>query len=108
MRILHVIESLEPAKGGPPAVAARLAAAQQRLGHDVSLLCYCPPERRPAIEEHYRPVPSFRAIGKHYLWPPWDVRELLGTGGEVYRCVESCDIVHMHGVWEPMLRVAAA
>src|SRR5215203_5928039 len=40
MKILHVIGSLDPAAGGPPAIAARLAAAQAGLGHDVTLLSY--------------------------------------------------------------------
>ena len=35
MKICHVVATLDPAGGGPPVVAPRLAAAQSQLGHDV-------------------------------------------------------------------------
>ena len=38
MRILHVIPSMDPKQGGPPVVAARLAAAQAALGHAVEII----------------------------------------------------------------------
>ena len=40
MRVLHIIRTLDPAIGGPPYVAMRLAEAQAQLGHDVHLACY--------------------------------------------------------------------
>ncbi|MCA0343728.1 MAG: glycoside hydrolase, partial [Proteobacteria bacterium] len=38
MKIVHVITSMDPDKGGPQAVVLRLAAAQADLGHDVQVV----------------------------------------------------------------------
>ena len=38
MRILHVLQKMDPALGGPPAVVVHLAAAQAGLGHDVHVV----------------------------------------------------------------------
>ena len=40
VRVLHIIQTLDPAAGGPPHVVTRLAAAQAQLGLDVHLAYY--------------------------------------------------------------------
>ncbi len=52
MRILHVTNSLDPSHGGPPVIAARIAAAQTLLEHDVTMLSLMLPgsEQRRAVE----------------------------------------------------------
>src|SRR5438105_4158 len=120
MHIIHVIGSLDPASGGPPAVAARLAAAQAALGHEVTLLAYGdggpPAERLPA----YTAIPGFARVYLRLLPPASKlerlfcragreaIRELL-QGSAVSHAPASpkIDAVHIHGVWEPLLRAAA-
>ena len=89
MRILHVVPSLDPAHGGPPVVAARLAAAQAGLGHDVSVLSGDPPDRLPAFAPLWDGVPGADRVGRR------------GT-------VAGSDVVHLHGVWGGLLRSTAA
>ena len=38
MKIVHVITSMDPDKGGPQAVVMRLASAQASLGHEVHVV----------------------------------------------------------------------
>ena len=62
---MHVVQSLDPARGGPPQVATRLAAAQAGLGHDVTLVCAEQPDRRRAIDESIETLPhAERQIGR--------------------------------------------
>jgi glycosyltransferase involved in cell wall biosynthesis len=93
MRIVHVIASLDPAQGGPPVVAGQLAAAQTAAGHDVTLAAEVVPDGLP--------VPAVRLPrhGPAALWkaPSADVRRL----------VDAADVVHLHGVWEPVLPAVA-
>src|SRR5947208_3305131 len=73
MRILHVVQSLDPAAGGPPLVAQKLAAAQRELSQDAQVISY----------------ESFKGFG------PFE--ELIA----------SVEIVHLHGLWDQLVRIAA-
>jgi glycosyltransferase involved in cell wall biosynthesis len=93
MRIVHVIASLDPAQGGPPVVAGQLAAAQTAAGHAVTLAAEVVPEGLPV------PAARLPTHGPAALWaaPSPDVRRL----------VDAADVVHLHGVWEPILPAVA-
>ncbi|MEX2217388.1 MAG: glycosyltransferase [Phycisphaerales bacterium] len=112
MRILHVICTLDPRHGGPPAVAARLAAAQAALGHKVSIATF----RRYHAADTYEPAeralaetPGSRAVGVHWLPDATRAERLVGTISRrrLPSIVGRAEAVHLHGVWEPMLVVAA-
>lgn len=115
MRILHVISSLDPRAGGPPMVISRLAAAQAQLGHEVHVLCYgVKPDGgkdpNPEIDQKLNAIPNWSSVQQHRLEPPnrfeWYT---AGTAAAALRrIVPKMDIVHVHGVWDPILRAAAS
>jgi glycosyltransferase involved in cell wall biosynthesis len=111
LRILHVTVALDPDRGGPPAVVARLAAAQAALGHQVHVLGH----ESPGAEERRRrmlaEVPGIERVRIHSAGPQRDpFREFIGAAArrEVARLLPGVDILHLHEVWAPIVRVAAA
>jgi glycosyltransferase involved in cell wall biosynthesis len=105
-----VSHSLDPARGGPSAVAVRLAAAQAGLGHEVSILTYLPPDAEERLWAASEAIPGFenlvihrigRLTGLERFWPR-RARRKLGT------LVPASDVLHLHGLWKPLLPVAAA
>lgn len=106
MNILHVIDSLDPAAGGPPVIAASLASAQQQLGHQVTLACYRHESPDRFDDDGIPGISKIRIL-------------LLPRGGRVERlsaraagplldaAVAEVDVVHLHNVWEPILVRAA-
>jgi glycosyltransferase involved in cell wall biosynthesis len=110
MRIVHVIASLDPAHGGPPMIAARIAAAQAIAGHDVNLVCYQSHEERSRVAAALDAVPGFGHV-RIVALPPADRSErfLARRARTVLRDVlrDPC-AVHLHGVWDAILRAAGA
>jgi glycosyltransferase involved in cell wall biosynthesis len=111
MKICHVLPSLDPSQGGPPAVASRLAAAQAALGHAVAILSYDTPDQRVAIERSMRDIPGADRLRLISLSPPQGRLASILTPASLLRGIEdairSATIVHLHGVWEPIIRLAA-
>jgi glycosyltransferase involved in cell wall biosynthesis len=105
MNILHLIGTLDPAKGGPPAVVARLAAAQAAMGHHVRVLSQAP---LPAgFHEHpsLARVPGlgaarFESMSGSAGPGPWG---LLFSRRLWDGLLQGGDVAHLHGVWEPAL-----
>lgn len=110
MKIAHCIATLDPAAGGPPAVAMRLAAGQTMLGHGGMLLTHDPGDRRDVVEQAIAKVPNREALELQYL--PHASGLGRATGAALRRALEphlrSVDFLHLHGVWETILRSAAA
>jgi glycosyltransferase involved in cell wall biosynthesis len=109
MRIVHLINTLDPAHGGPPLVAASLASALAGFGHDVTLASYHTPGREEAILMMLRAVPGIDRVRMEYLPSRTRAERLLGLQARrlLRPIVERCDVMHMHGVWEVLLKVAA-
>jgi glycosyltransferase involved in cell wall biosynthesis len=109
LRILHVVESLDPAMGGPPVAALKLATAQARQGDDVHMASYRVPGAERDIAAFFEETPEVARVHQHFL-PPASLAERLlapGVAEAVPSLVGGMDIVHLHGVWAPMLiRVA--
>lgn len=116
MRILHVIGTLDPAAGGPPAVVCRLASAQAASGDEVCVLCYANPPRQSAVAEAVNRVPGFGEVRTNTVQPDRGMARL--TASRARRALgQWCDeaieqapgqaLVHLHGVWEPLLKAAA-
>src|SRR5581483_1874115 len=99
MRILHVIESLDPAKGGPPFVAARLAAAQAQIGHEVQIVCYARPDRLGEIEQALGTIPSFDKIQLDYVTANPTIESYIDRDlrRHLTRQIRVADVVHLHG-----------
>ena len=64
MRILHVIDSLDPRCGGPPAVALRLAAAQASQGADTAILSYQTFGGEERIATSMTAIPGIHRVAK--------------------------------------------
>lgn len=109
MKIVHVIGSFDPAKGGPQAVVVRLAAAQASLGHDVTIVSYSDDEINYRAVKATAAIPGFGKVRTFLLAMP-DIREkFLGNRAAkaMSSLIRSADFVHIHGVWESNLLRAA-
>ncbi|PRD41616.1 glycoside hydrolase [Phyllobacterium phragmitis] len=110
MKIIHVIGSVDPAKGGPQAVVIRLAAAQAALGHDVHLVSYGNPEIERRSFLAAAAIPDFGKVQRHILPMPRRMERLFAPRARrrLRRLLAGADFVHLHGVWEAILPAAAA
>jgi len=109
MRIVHVISSLDPVLGGPPVVAAHLAAAQAALGHEVHVLSYPSASGAERLRETLAGIRQFRLV-QHDLLPMPGRVELLLAGAarrEMRRYLPGFDVVHIHAVWDGLAKGAA-
>lgn len=97
MNITHVIMSMDPAGGGPPQVAARLAAAQAALGHHLTIISQQPADAAPRVREMTRSIPGFEPVQLRANLSPSQLSQTL----------ERQDFVHLHGAWGALLLKAA-
>ena len=104
MKITHVVHSLDPALGGLPAVPLRLATAQVRLGHSISLLTSDDSSSfKRFLDAHG--VSGAQAI-RHLSGPRlsrWNTFSGLDATGALGRLLHGAEIVHLHGVWDSLL-----
>jgi glycosyltransferase involved in cell wall biosynthesis len=109
MKILHVVVSLDPAQGGPPAVALRLAAGQAAAGHEVALACHDSPNRREAVNQSLRGIPNIERVRISPLAPGLTLKMFVprSTATALGNLVRNADMVHLHGVWEPIVHQAS-
>lgn len=106
MRILHVIDSLNPRMGGLPKAALSLALAQSGQGAEVALTYYSTAELEEEIVQHYRFLPGFDSLRRLPILSVdrWDWL----TGRPARRRFQEArpDVLHTHGLWEPILHHA--
>jgi glycosyltransferase involved in cell wall biosynthesis len=108
---LHVVSWMNPSEGGPPRVAARLAAGHANAGCEVTLACYPLEEERDALREMVARMPGFARVNVVELPSPRSQLERtlgLETRRVLRGLVERVDVVHLHNVWETSLRIAAS
>ena len=110
MKIVHVITSMDPDKGGPQAVVMRLAAAQASLGHEVRVVAQDDARTFEHMLELGEAIPGFSRIGWHILPPPGALEAVLCLRARplLAEVLADAGYVHLHGVWEPILACAAA
>ncbi|MCY2952691.1 MAG: glycosyltransferase [Planctomycetota bacterium] len=112
MVIVHVIRSLDPAEGGPPMIACRIAAAQASLGHDVHLVHYQVPGSSERVQTMLASLPHHQRIHFHALPSPSMIERLLArnTRSALADLLDRIrpQALHLHNVWDPILRAAAA
>lgn len=109
IRVLHVSASMEAIAGGPPVVVSRLAAAQAALGCAVTLLSYQPRSEQASVVPGLRACPGGDRVTLDLLAPP-DRREYIfgaRARAALRRIVPLHDIVHVAGIWEPLVSIAA-
>jgi glycosyltransferase involved in cell wall biosynthesis len=109
MRILHIVVGLDPALGGLPAVAARLAASQAQAGHHVTLVTHASPQRASAVEQSIRGIPGIERVRIVGLDPAVRAGWFISPAALEALCkaIGEAEIVHLHGLWEPLVRQAA-
>ncbi len=108
MKIIHVTDELKPEAGGLVSVPINLAAAQAALGHEVFLLGRMGIENLIHSGETSK-IPDFDRVtmedagqpGLAAKIAPTKVRKLL------IKHITPGSIVHLHGVWDPILLVAS-
>lgn len=109
MRVLHVINSMHPRNGGPPVIAARIAAAQAAAGAEVTLVAYedvTPEELRQMMNPS---LPGSDAVRVRLVPLGGAADRVLATGATAVLREEigSAGFVHLHSVWDPILLRAA-
>lgn len=104
MRITHVVPCLDPSYGGPVEVAIGLACAQATRGHRVRLIAAGsqPPAGSPTAENAARL--SAAGVVVSILPSPGVAGFLFGRLGTA---AEGCELLHVHGIWDPILLAAA-
>lgn len=111
MRILHVIDSLDPRCGGPPAVALRLAAAQASQGADTAILSYQTFGGEERIATSMTAIPGIHRVAKVLVDRERSlVGRILGSAARDWcrNNLSKWDILHIHGVWDPAVRASAS
>ena len=109
MRIVHLAPSLNPAQGGPPAAAMGMATAQARMGHGVSIVSTFEPGIEAMIEERYSSFPNFKDVPIRLVPHGSRLSRVRGTEAqrELREAFAGAEFVHLHSVWEPIVRSAA-
>jgi glycosyltransferase involved in cell wall biosynthesis len=105
MRILQVVDSLDPIFGGPPTVVLRLAAALAREGAQVTLYSQERSGREADIAATLRGIPGIESVrrvseicdGRAARLTGRPARDFLRRSGSEF------DLVHVHGLWRPGL-----
>lgn len=108
MKIVHVLDTLDPRDGGPPQVAMRQAAALAGLGHDVSILhCRPDPDRVAPTRTTIEGVPGHERVTILEVARD-DIRKLRGRArpGSL-DCLRGAEWLQLHQIWHPMLRAVA-
>jgi len=103
LQILHVVQTLDPAFGGPARVALDLASEQARRGHQVHLVA-----ARTAVTSLADVHPTVEGLAITELEVVWKpalyCRGLLRS---TWRAVRAADVVHVHGAYRLPPTVAA-
>lgn len=109
MKIVHVISTIDPSRGGPQGVVMRLAAAQTVLGHDVHIVCYSGPQTQKLAFGTATNIPHFLKINWHFLVEPNRMERVLSLAGRrlLRGVLSDAGFVHIHGVWETILLAAS-
>lgn len=108
MRIVHVLDTLDPADGGPPQVAMRQAVALASAGHEVSILHFRPePDRVAPVRSTIESVPGHDRVRIIEI-DRADVRRFAGRGRPgTFDAVRDAEWLQLHQIWHPILRAAA-
>jgi len=100
---------MHPSTGGPPRVAARLAAAQAHAGHDVRIIAYHADDGNAATTDMIATIPYCDRVQFTYI--PAGGRFESIFAGQAKRImpelVGNADVLHLHGIWYPIHLAAA-
>ena len=112
MRILHLIDSLDPRLGGPQAVALRLAAAQASNGDSSAILTYRPDsEAAGPIAVSMRSIPGMVLVQMIEVGRPASLFGRVMSSaveGWIRQHGRDWDVIHIHNIWDPAVRAGSA
>ena len=99
MRVLRVLESLDPATGGPPSVFSAAVVSTAAAGATIECLTLRPPHADiETFPDHQRLVAN--GIRVHVA------DNFLGACSLIYRQSKNFDVIHVDGCWVPISIVA--
>jgi glycosyltransferase involved in cell wall biosynthesis len=108
MHILLVIDGLHPRDGGPPSVVAGSALALKSLGINVTVLTTLQDGDRNAVLLAWQSLIEAKVeiqfcepIGYRGMFP-W-----FSDHSAIKSAIKAADVVHLHGLWNPVLIYAA-
>jgi glycosyltransferase involved in cell wall biosynthesis len=109
MKVLHAIPSLDPATGGPPVVALRLAAAQSALGCQTQIVSYRFPNAESRVAASLATIPRVANVKLEYLPPLTRYERFFARGARstLAPMISQFDLIHLHGVWDPIIKAVA-
>jgi glycosyltransferase involved in cell wall biosynthesis len=109
MRIVHAVETIDPATGGPVVVAIALAASQAALGHAVAIASYAGTEERAQVQNWVTQYPDAASLQFLSAPRPGRLEHLLATDARalLVEAIRGADVVHVHGIWRPFNAAAA-
>jgi glycosyltransferase involved in cell wall biosynthesis len=108
LRIVHAIEGLHPDRGGPPVVALSVAAAQARLGHDVTIIAEAPGSGSDGVRTLIAATRDADRVAIELVPKTKLFAALYGQFQRVAKALASPpDLVHAHGVWNPIALAAS-
>lgn len=109
MRISHIIDSLDPLQGGPPVSTVSLAAAQAALGHDVTVVSndFSDPDLR--LNKLLGHIPGSDRLTFEFILHKNFLERFFSSRAKRFfnRNIHRWDMLHLHGVWSPILWSAA-
>lgn len=109
MKIVHVIETLDPSYGGPSVSAPSTAAAQAALGHEVSIVFYYVGDTTEAFRSLRENIPGIDQVNLVPIARETKLETFfaIAAKAKLKEIIVSADVVHLQGVWRPILLNAA-
>ncbi len=101
MQILHVIRSMRAQAGGPTFALRQMATSLEQIGAHSNIACYEAEDGDVGPGGQTPTVPVFVFRGGS------PVELLRPTQPRLRDLVARADIIHLHGIWDPILIVAA-
>jgi glycosyltransferase involved in cell wall biosynthesis len=111
MNVLHAISSLDPSAGGPPLVALHLAAAEAASGCRTRIFSYQAPTAGDDANGSVLRRAAALQVDLQLMAAPGACERVLALGArrQCAQWLRQANLLHLHGVWDPMLlRVARA
>ena len=105
MRIVHLINSIDPVSGGPANVLARLAPVQVSRGHEVAIIAADDPGRVEEVADRL----ASAGVEVEAAGPgsgPFNKAE--GAIAALSRRFDGIDLVHGHGLWQHIVHWGAS
>jgi len=105
LRILQVVNSLDPVDGGPPTVVLRLAAALAHEGAQVTLYSRERTGRETDITATLKGIPGIEQVERVSEVCDGRLARLTGKSARNFlrQPGRKFDLVHVHGLWRPIL-----